>query len=55
MIEDSLENLRTAKDLGMKTVLVGRGPQPEFVDVRIDRAAQVPQALAGLPSLSVAR
>jgi putative hydrolase of the HAD superfamily len=32
MIEDSRENLRTAKDLGMTTVLVGRGDTPSFVD-----------------------
>ncbi|MDX9709600.1 MAG: pyrimidine 5'-nucleotidase [Trichloromonas sp.] len=53
MIEDSLENLRTAKALGMKTVLVGAGPEADFVDARIDRAAQVPAALAGLQAPSV--
>ncbi|MDY0268489.1 pyrimidine 5'-nucleotidase [Trichloromonas sp.] len=53
MIEDSLENLRTAKALGMKTVLVGAGPEADFVDARIDRAAQVPAALVGLHALSV--
>lgn len=53
MIEDSLENLRTAKALGMKTVLVGAGPKADFVDARIDRAAQVPTALAGLQAPSV--
>lgn len=53
MIEDSLENLRTAKALGMKTVLVGAGPETDFVDARIDRAAQVPSALAALPAPSV--
>jgi len=52
MIEDSVENLKTAKQLGMKTVLVGSGPQPDFVDARIPRAAQIPQALAALPSPS---
>lgn len=53
MIEDSLENLRTAKALGMKTVLVGAGPKADFVDAHIDRAAQVPTALAGLQAPSV--
>ncbi|GAB4166069.1 MAG: pyrimidine 5'-nucleotidase [Geothermobacteraceae bacterium] len=32
MVEDSLDNLRTAKQLGMKTVLVGVGPAADFVD-----------------------
>jgi len=32
MVEDTLENLRTAKSLGMRTVLVGAGPAPVFVD-----------------------
>lgn len=35
MIEDSRENLRTAKQLGMTTVLVGSGPTPEFVDLHL--------------------
>jgi len=36
MLEDSAENLRTAKRLGMRTVLVGRGPgKPAYVDVKI--------------------
>ncbi len=50
MIEDSVENLKTAKQLGMKTVLVGSGPQPDFVDVRIPKAAHIPQALSALRS-----
>jgi putative hydrolase of the HAD superfamily len=50
MIEDSVENLKTAKQLRMKTVLVGSGPQPDFVDVRISKAAHIPQALATLHS-----
>lgn len=37
LVEDSADNLRTAKRLGMKTVLVGRGvKQPAYVDVKID-------------------
>jgi putative hydrolase of the HAD superfamily len=36
LVEDCAENLRTAKRLGMKTVLVGRGlKQPPYVDVGI--------------------
>ncbi|WP_432822146.1 pyrimidine 5'-nucleotidase [Trichloromonas sp.] len=51
MVEDSVENLKTAKQLGMKTVLVGDGPQPDFVDARISKAARIPQALATLQRL----
>jgi putative hydrolase of the HAD superfamily len=53
MIEDSVENLKTAKELGMKTVLVGKGPQPDFVDVRIPRASRIPHALAALQTADV--
>ena len=36
MVEDSAINLRTARRLGMRTVLVGRGlGQPAYVDVKI--------------------
>lgn len=36
MIEDTAVNLRTARRLGMRTVLVGRGPgQPAYVDLKI--------------------
>ena len=36
LVEDTAENLRTAKRLGMKTVLVGRGlRQPAYVDLKI--------------------
>ena len=36
LVEDSAENLRTARRLGMKTVLIGRGmKRPAYVDVRI--------------------
>ncbi len=36
LVEDTAANLRTAKRLGMKTVLVGRGAgRPAYVDVRI--------------------
>lgn len=37
MVEDSLENLRTAKRLGMKTVWISRVRRaPGYVDVRVD-------------------
>lgn len=35
MIEDSRDNLRTAKALGMTTVLVGDGATPTFVDLHL--------------------
>jgi putative hydrolase of the HAD superfamily len=35
MIEDSRDNLRTAKELGMTTVLVGSGSTPAFVDLHL--------------------
>ena len=42
MVEDSPENLRTAKSLGMRTVLVGTTTStPSFVDVRIAAAAGI--------------
>jgi len=43
MVEDSPENLRTAKSLGMRTVLVGTATTstPSFVDVRITAVAGI--------------
>jgi len=38
MVEDSLDNLATAKQLGMTTVLVGPGPAAPFVDHRAPTA-----------------
>ncbi len=47
MVEDSAVNLRTAKELGMGTILVGGGiDPPPFVDVQVASAEQVPAALA---------
>lgn len=46
MVEDTVENLRTAKRFGMGTVLVGAYSSEPFVDVHIDHAAQMPQAIA---------
>ncbi len=45
MIEDSRDNLQTAKKLGMGTILVGTGQTPDFVDVHLDYAHQVPSGL----------
>ena len=42
MVEDSLENLRTAKRLGMKTVWVARTERaPAYVDVRVTGIAGI--------------
>jgi putative hydrolase of the HAD superfamily len=41
MIEDSRDNLHTAKKLGMGTILVGDGHTPDFVDVHLENAHQV--------------
>lgn len=46
MVEDSPENLKTAKELGMGTVLVGAEMSNPFVDVSVDGAAAVPGALS---------
>jgi len=49
MVEDTLDNLRTAKDLGMGTILVcAVPPKADFVDAHISSAAEVPQALCRL-------
>jgi putative hydrolase of the HAD superfamily len=41
MIEDSRDNLQTAKKIGMGTILVGEGQTPDYVDVHLDNARQV--------------
>ena len=49
MVEDSLDNLRTADRLGMKTVWVTRAPRtPGYVDVKIANLMQLPRMLAYL-------
>ncbi|KPK14415.1 MAG: pyrimidine 5'-nucleotidase [Betaproteobacteria bacterium] len=49
MVEDSVENLRTAKRLGMKTVWVTRAARmPEFVDVGVPSLMQLPRRLTYL-------
>jgi len=46
MVEDSLDNLRTAGRLGMKTVWVTRAARtPGPVDVRVSRLSQLPRLL----------
>jgi len=49
MVEDSLENLRTARSLGMKTVWVTRAAKaPDYVDVKVANLMQLRRMLAYL-------
>ncbi len=52
MVEDSTENLRTAKELGMKTVLVGgsgaSSRTPAWVDLRLKSVLELPRRLKHL-------
>jgi putative hydrolase of the HAD superfamily len=49
MVEDSLENLRTAKKLGMKTVWVSREARaPRYVDLKIANLSDLRRALPRL-------
>ena len=49
MVEDTLENLRTAARLGMKTVWVTNAARaPACVDVKVTRLMQLPRMLAYL-------
>ncbi len=49
MVEDSLENLRTAKRIGMKTVWVDPTHRaPAWVDVNVRHLAALPRQLYGL-------
>lgn len=49
MVEDSAANLRTAKRLGMKTVLVSADPRrPAGVDLRLESVLQLPRHLGRL-------
>lgn len=46
MVEDSAENLRTAKQLGMHTVWVSRALRtPRFVDVKISGVLELPRLM----------
>ena len=49
MVEDTLENLRTARRLGMRTVWVtGAARAPSYVDVRVSRLIELPRMLSYL-------
>lgn len=49
MVEDSAENLQTAKRLGMRTVWVSTAPRaPSFVDVKIRNVLELPRAAGKL-------
>ena len=49
MVEDSAENLQTAKRLGMKTVWVSDVPRnPAYVDVKIRDVLELPRVLSRL-------
>ncbi len=49
MVEDTADNLKTAKRLGMKTVWVTKAVgAPGYVDVNVSSLAQLPHMLAGL-------
>lgn len=45
MVEDAVENLRTAKELGMGTILVGDLPASPQVDVHIQSIGEISAAL----------
>ena len=47
MVEDTVINLQPAKELGMRTILVGPPPAPDYVDARVDSVHQVAQGLVG--------
>lgn len=44
MVEDMAVNLKTAKEFGMATVLIGPGNGETYVDIRIDEVAMLPEA-----------
>ncbi len=49
MVEDSAENLQTAKRLGMRTVWVSDAPRaPGYVDVKIRDVLELPRAVSKL-------
>lgn len=49
MVEDSLANLRTAHELGMRTVWVARaGRAPAYIDVRVSAITDLPRVLGRL-------
>jgi putative hydrolase of the HAD superfamily len=48
MVEDSIDNLRTARRLGMKTVLVSRTGAPAWVDVGVKSVLELPRQIERL-------
>jgi len=49
MVEDSAENLQTAKRMGMKTVWVSKQPiAPSHVDIKIRNVTELPRVLSRL-------
>jgi putative hydrolase of the HAD superfamily len=47
MVEDTLENLRTAKKLGMKTIWVSRASRtPPYVDLKVANLRELPRWLS---------
>jgi putative hydrolase of the HAD superfamily len=46
MVEDSVANLKPAKDLGMTTILVGNATPGSFVDRQLAEVVELPAALA---------
>jgi putative hydrolase of the HAD superfamily len=51
MVEDSRENLQTAKKLGMGTILVGGGETPDFVDSHISEVLHINHAIKSWPAV----
>jgi putative hydrolase of the HAD superfamily len=54
MVEDSSANLKTAKQLGMKTVLIGPRQNHSFVDAQLARPADIAPLLAGWRAAAIA-
>jgi putative hydrolase of the HAD superfamily len=49
LVEDTLRNLRVAKEIGMTTILVGASAdRPDYVDYVVERPSEVTALLAGL-------
>ncbi len=49
MVEDSAENLQTAKRMGMKTIWVSKQPiAPSYVDIKIRNVMELPRVLSRL-------
>jgi putative hydrolase of the HAD superfamily len=49
LVEDSLDNLRAAKKLGMRTVWIGGGHgKPAYVDVKLGRVADIPRKIQAI-------